>query len=181
MFVFLINPVRDLADGRFMRGAFVYNSEVRDGAYTIETFLLENVCGNHICWGATQHRQHKIVHKGKSVYDKACYAMAEAFESSDDSTYQDMAIVSRASRHVLGNNREETIASLYGMRSLGLAKNVIDASYTVAEQWEHTAQAPPNSAWGFVHGLTRYSQTLPNTDARHALDTAAGRVLSLAN
>ena len=27
----------------------------------------------------------------------------------------------------------------------------------MAEKWEHTAKAPPVTAWGFSHGLTRYA------------------------
>jgi len=34
--------------------------------------------------------------------------------------------------------------------------------------------------WGFMQGLTRYSQLEPYADARTAIDKAAGRILDFA-
>ncbi|MEJ7663388.1 MAG: hypothetical protein WKG07_29510 [Hymenobacter sp.] len=58
----------------------------------------------------------------------------------------------RARRHELGKDRAETIDNLFNNKALGLSRQVIEATYTVAEQFEHTALSPPNTAWGLSTG-----------------------------
>ena len=67
-FIFLVNPERTVDDGGagLMRGVFVQNSEVGKSSFRISTFLLENVCSNHIVWGASEFRELKLVHKGRA-------------------------------------------------------------------------------------------------------------------
>ena len=100
---------------------------------------------------------------------------------ADADTAAERTMIQRARRHELGKDRAETIDTLFNNKALGLSRQVIEATYTVAEQYEHTALAPPNTAWGFVHGLTRYSQQTPYADERHRLDMAGGKLLALAS
>ena len=49
-----------------MRGVFVWNSEVGAGAFKVQCFYLEAVCGNHIVWGAKGVQTLRLVHKGNN-------------------------------------------------------------------------------------------------------------------
>jgi post-segregation antitoxin (ccd killing protein) len=89
-------------------------------------------------------------------------------------------MIAAAKRYPLGKDKEAVLERVYKLNVAALTQKAIAASYAYAEKWEHTAHATPNTAWGFVHGLTRYSQTLGFADARHALDLAGGKVLDLA-
>jgi hypothetical protein len=57
------------------------------------------------------------------------------------------------------------IDAVYEMKSLALTRQEVEDGWDWAEQWEHTAHAAPATAWGFAHGLTRFSQTRPYADA----------------
>ncbi len=182
VFIFLVNPERIIDDGvkGLMRGVFIWNSEVGAGAFKVQAFYLENVCGNHIVWNASGVKSMRVVHKGNAIKGVG-YRMGQqlaAFANLDTSSERGM--IRAARQHVLGADRKEVVANLYNNKSLGLSQGDIEAAYTVAEEWEHTAAAPPNTAWGWSHGATRFSQTMHHTDARTKLDAAAGRVLELA-
>jgi hypothetical protein len=185
LFVFMIQPsaVIDLDNGNnLMRGFFLWNSEVGKGAWSIETFLCEAVCGNHIVWGATDVRKKRLVHKGKNFLndDNMVAHMDALINAMDADTSAERGMLTSAKSHILGKNREETVETVYGMKRIGLAQKVIEAGYSYAERFEDTAGANPNTVWGLVHGLTRYSQTIPFTDGRHAIDEGAGKLLALA-
>ena len=51
MFAFFVNPQRELRAGgsQLFRGVFISNSEVGDKSFRITKFLMNAICGNHIC------------------------------------------------------------------------------------------------------------------------------------
>jgi len=189
MFVFLVHPTRivDLdGSGGLMRGVFLWNSETGAGAFKATSFLLEAVCGNHIVWGASDVRTFRRVHRGNNFSNGKLgdfgRDMAKQLVSyADSDTSAERGMVAAARRYVLGKDRAETVETLFNNKQLGLSKTVIEATYTVAEIHEVTAKAPPTTAWGFAHGLTRFSQQTPYADERSRLDAAAGKLLALAS
>ena len=188
MFVFLVHPTRivDLdGSGGLMRGVFLWNSEVGAGAFKFQIFLLEAVCGNHIVWGASDVRTFRRVHRGGNFsghnlgrFGREMSRHLVRYADADTSAERNM--VAAARRYVLGRDKAETVETLFNNKQLGLSRTVIEATYTVAEQWEHTAKAAPTTAWGMSHALTRYSQQTPYADERAKLDNAAGKLLALA-
>jgi hypothetical protein len=182
-FIFMVNPNRTIDDGGgnggLMRGIFMSNSEVGYRAFKITTFLLENVCSNHICWGANVLVEKKIVHKGraKDIFTQEIWDSLRDYNESE--TFAEENMIKLAKSFELASDREKLVERLFGMKKIGLATKHIEAAFTMAEKFEWSAKCPPTMAWGFVHGLTRYSQTLPNADQRHLLDVAGGKLLSL--
>src|SRR5262249_14657079 len=182
LFVFLVHPERIIDDGNqgLMRGVFLWNSEVGAGAFKVRSFYLENICGNHIVWGASDVREIKVRHRGNGTLraDGEMAAQLRAYADAPASVEEEMI---RLSRHYsLGQDRDETIKRVHGIKSIGVTLGEIEAAYDTAERWEHVAKSPPTSAWGFVHGLTRLSQREEHADQRHRLDRAGGKVLRLA-
>lgn len=182
MFVFLVNPKRIINDGNsgLMRGVYIWNSEVGAGSFKVKTFFLENVCGNHICWGASNIQEIKIVHRKNSIigFDKA--AMLSLGHYANQACTADEAMIVAARKKELGKSEKEVVDKLFGMKSVGLAKRDIEAGFRAAVRWEHTAKSAPTTVWGMVHGLTRYSQISKYADARNVIDIAAGKLLALA-
>ena len=182
MFIFMVNPDRLVDDGSagLMRGFFLQNSEVGAAAYKITMFYLENVCGNHIVWGASGVTDLKIVHRKNAPvrYIEQLYPQLKKY--ADASTDAETNMIKAARQHVLGKNRLEVVEAVYGNKSIGLGKKEVEAGYQWAERWEHTALAPPTTAWGLTHGLTRWSQSATNADERDRVDQAAGKILQLA-
>lgn len=182
MFVFLVNPERVIDDGGkgLMRGVFVTNSEVGAAAYKIRTFYLENVCGNHICWNVSDVKDVKIIHRHGAIRDWG-YQLSRSVQGfSNADTSREVGMIRAAKNFELGKDYEETSNFLFERRALGLSRKDIEASFRTAEAWEHTANAAPTTAWGFVHGLTRYSQDAAYAGERNDLDTAGGKILQLA-
>jgi hypothetical protein len=182
MFAILINPERYVDDGvkGLMRGLMVWNSEVGAGAWYALSFLFENVCGNHIIWSASQVKKHRIVHRGKAFDNPETRIHHEVKQIMNTGFQKELETITRARGMILGKDKDAVVEALYERKRLGLTQKVIEATYTVAEQYEDTAKAPPTSVWGMVHGMTRYSQVTPYADERKRLDEAAGKLLALA-
>lgn len=183
-FIFMVNPNRVVdvdGSGNLMRGFFLYNSEVGAGAFKVQTFYLESICSNHICWGAKGLQTFRLVHKGDNFADFGQRLGRELGQLSDADTTAERNMVASARRYIIGKDRLETVNTLFANRQLGLSRTTIEAAYDMAEQWEHTAKSSPNTAWSMVHGLTRFSQTMPNADQRATLDNAAGKLLAIAS
>jgi len=181
MFVFLVNPTRLIDDGQkgMMRGVFIWNSEVGAGAFKVQTFLLENVCGNHIVWGASEIKKIRLVHRGVNIMSFAENIKESMIQFMPTDLRNDEKMLVAARNHILGKDKDEVVENLYERKSIGLGKKDCEAAFDWAERYEKTAGSAPTTAWGFVHGLTRYSQKQTHADARHKLDVIGGKILAL--
>jgi hypothetical protein len=181
LFVFLVHPDRVIDDGNkgLMRGVFLWNSEVGAGSFKVRSFYLENVCGNHIVWGASHVREVKVRHRGDRILTADREMVAQLREYADAPAGIEEGMIRRARLHSLGENREKTVERVGSIRSLGLTRREIEGAYDSAIQWQSVAKCSPTTAWGFVHGLTRLSQGEPNADQRNRMDRAGGKVLAL--
>jgi hypothetical protein len=182
LFVFLVHPDRVIDDGNsgMMRGVFLWNSEVGAGSFKVRTFYLENVCGNHICWGATGVREVKLRHRGDRILTADREMVSQLREYADAPASVDEGMIRRARLYTLGDDREKTVEKVGGIKSLGLTRKEIEGAYESAIRWEQVAKSPPTTAWGLVHGLTRLSQQEKHADQRNRMDRAGGKILALA-
>jgi hypothetical protein len=182
-FVFLVNPTQEIDNGNggggLFKGIIASNSEVGKASIHFQSFCHEGVCGNHIIWGMTKSVMVKANHT-KNVARKIRTAFREwfgKFEREDAAATS--AMIVNAKRFVLGATDEE-VKELLRKKISGFTLKAIDGALAYAKQWEHTAKASPRTAWGFVHGLTRYSQTATYLEQRHGLDMIGGEILQMA-
>lgn len=195
MFVFLVNTNHtfDIGGRSLIEGVFVSNSEVGAGKVLVSKFLMDGVCGNHICWGVTDVQEVSVIHKaGRDTVDQGATLrrFISKFEIemrkclTDDShvreTEQKIAVAQRVE---IAGTKDELIDALYkwcksrGLTALG--KKVLTAGYETAERhvdW----YGSPRTVFGMVSGLTEYSQTIPYADQRHEIDVQAGRIMEIA-
>jgi hypothetical protein len=192
MFVFLVHTDRVVRAGNrmLMRGCFFRNSEVGDGALEGTFFLLDNVCGNHIVWGAENVHSVRIRHvAGKDMKDSNASLKRFAKQwSVAMNTYQNSSVnstemkIEKAMNYEIAATKEEIIDTVFKYaRSHSLpaiTKNRIDDAYETAvlhEGW----YGNPRSAWGIVSGLTENSQG-SYSDVRDDVDRQAAKVLEIA-
>lgn len=155
------------------RGVIVANSEVGAKTLLMLRFLYRAMCGNHIIWGAEGVTELKLRHVG-NVRDRMHLWDAEIRKYLDSSASQDEAMVAAAQRKVIAGTKDEVLDAIFGKRT-GLSRKVIEAGYDAVNPDQ---DGDPNSVWGVVQGLTRYSQTTPYADERTQIDTLAGKLLT---
>jgi hypothetical protein len=180
-FAFLMNPSKpiDDGDGGLFKGFIASNSEVGNASIRFQSFSFQGVCGNHIIWGASNVCEIKRIHRG-DIRPFVTDLNTWLGRYTDASALETEQMIRNAKQYSLGLNHDEVCERVHKLGINGLTQKAIEAAWNYADKWEVTAGATPNTAWGFVHGLTRYSQTVGYTDARQLLDVAGGKILSLA-
>lgn len=176
MFAFMMTPDRVILDpmGQPMRrGVIAHNSEVGNGSLWLMTFLFKNVCGNHIIWGANGVIEIRMPHVGK-IRRKFWDARAEIKRYMDSAASIEEAAFERMTVQI-ADDKDAVLDKLFGIRSLGLSRKALSASYDAVVPDE---DGDPKTVWGIANGVTRYSQETPYADERVALDRAAGKLLA---
>lgn len=180
MFAFLMHPDRTINEGGLnpsglKRGLIASNSEVGAGALKLLRFFYREMCGNHIIWGAENVVELSARHVG-DVRGKFNEWSVVIQKYLDGSASADEAAIQHAMTTRIAGTKDDLLDTLFGKRALGMSRKALEASYAAINEAE---DGDPLTAWGMAQGITRHSQTLPYADARTALDTAAGRLLSM--
>jgi len=157
------------------RGVIVENSEVGASALKLTRFLYRVMCGNHIIWGASKVLEISLRHVG-SVRERFGMYAAELKRYAESSPSDEEAKIASAKRRMIAATKEQLLDKLFGIRSIGVARKTLDASYDAIIP---AKDGDPKSVWGFVQGMTRHSQTIPYADQRTHLDKAAGRLMEI--
>jgi hypothetical protein len=183
MFAFLVDNGRRIFEkapgGGFSRGFFVWNSEVGAEAVGICTFLYEYVCGNHMVWGARGVKELRLRHVGKVDEKWNTEFIATIREYADTSAEHEEGMIRTTMNFRLGNNKDEVLDKVFGLRVPALSRKVLDASYAIAENFTER-YGDPRTAWALANGVTQYSQSKDYANVRVDLDRAAGRILDMA-
>lgn len=177
MFVFLMSNGRTITDptGQTLRrGIITVNSEVGDCALKVMGFYFRDVCANHIIWGAQQIAEIRLTHRGKirerwMETDIEIRRYLDGAASLDEATLQSLTVR-------IADDKDAVLDKLFGLRSLGLSRKVLNAAYEAVDPME---DGDPRSVWGFAQGITRHAQTIPYADQRTELDRAAGKLMQL--
>lgn len=183
MFAFMVNNDKRIAepgnpDG-LARGFMVGNSEVGASAFWFLSFLYRHVCGNHIVWGAKQVSEIRIKHIGTADDRAFAEIKGQLLKYANESASDDEARIVTAANFILGATKDEVLDKLFGIKNIGISRQLLNAAYDATVEFESDA-VNPNSAWGMAQGLTRVSQDAAYADDRVAADRAAGRVLAIA-
>ncbi len=157
------------------KGLIYFNSEVGESSIGAVSFYYNEMCGNHIIWGASGVTELKAKHVG-TVRDRVQNWDMDIRRFADASTADDEAAMKAAVNMRIAGTKEELLDALFGKRSLGLSRKAIEASYDAVVEGE---DGSPLTKWGFVQGVTRHSQTVKYADQRQVLDRAAGRLMSM--
>lgn len=185
MFAFLVSPdhiIEDGAGGALMRGCFFRNSEVGDGSLVVTFFRMQNVCGNHIVWGAEGVHEIRVRHVGADPMRKALAGFEGELRRFSDSAPEEERMIHSARRMVLGHTKEEVLDAIIKYargHSLPIARKRVDEAYEITAKHEDW-YGSPRTLWGVVAGLTHGSQSTGYADQRNDVDRAAGQLLNMA-
>jgi hypothetical protein len=180
VFVFMVNQDRrvEVGNGEVLnRGFFISGSEVAGvSTHKITMFLYDNVCGNHIVWGAQDVVEVSFRHVGMNMRALVAEAYAKMRTLADADTADDNARV-QAARTLQLEATKDKVIDLVFHKGLFTRKQA-ELVYAKAEEFE-SVHGDPRTAWGLAAGATRLSQDTPYTDVRNDLDRAAGKLLQL--
>lgn len=192
MFAFLVNPERSVKAGNryLMRGVFVRNSEVGDGALVIKMFLLDSVCGNHICWGVSNVHEIRVKHvtgeNRRGLGDTLKRALTKfkvelrSYESASASETEKQ--IAQAMAKEIAGNRKDVLDAVFKYarsHSLGsLTYNRLETAYDLAETHSDW-YGSPRTVWGMVSGLTEASQQSGWQDQRSEVDQHAAKLMEM--
>lgn len=183
MFVFMIDDsktVQGPAGNYLARGFFIQNSEVGDKAFKLTTFLYDSVCGNHIVWGAEDVTELKIVHIGQAK-ERFAHQMLRALDDYSNASATRVELdLQQLARKALGSNRDEVIEALYKKKLLPKKQLELCYDKAIEDGERFNRSTDPNTAWGYVQGMTLYSQELPHQSQRVDIDRAAKKLIDLA-
>jgi hypothetical protein len=157
------------------RGIIVRNSTVGASTLEIMQFLFRGLCGNHIVWNAQEVIEINMRHVGNvrdglSAWDSS---ITRYLESSATETE---AKIESSKRKLIAASKDDVLDVLFGKRIPVFTRKALDASFDAVIP---DVDGDAKSVWGFVQGVTRYSQTIPYGDDRTALDVAAGKLLTM--
>lgn len=182
MFAIMINPDDATDDGGgngLVRGMFITNSEVGARSFSITEFTLQEVCGNHIVWGATDIVQVRYRHIGDCA-NRINASMRQWRGDVKRNWTPYLNTISAMRRSLIANNRDDVIDGLYGLRiDNNLTKSVITDAYDNADEFRDQ-DGDPRTWYGMTNAITRRSQLQSNADKRFDIDTAVGKLYEFA-
>lgn len=180
-FLFLVNEQNRLEDGSeggLSRGVFITNSEVGAASLRITRFLYRHVCGNHIVWGASAVDELRLRHVGETIIGRFQAVVDEQANWVKQGAREDEGRIRQAQSFILGDDKDEVLDKVFGVKSIGLSRTVLSDAYETV--YRHPEDGDPRSAWGLAQGITRNSQLSSFSDERDRLDRAAAKVVELA-
>lgn len=174
IFMFMIDGGSRLEIGpraKLNRGFFVWNSETGSKTFGLMTFLFNEVCGNHIVWGAQNVNKLVIRHSKNGPYrfDAEAAPMLKAYAEASSS--QDELIVTRAMNRMLPVGFE--FDNFIG--HFKFTKAELREAIEAAKREEGKCE----TLWDLVQGFTAYARGFDYIDARIDLEKRAGELLRI--
>jgi len=178
MFAFVMSPERTITGPlgeTLRRGVIVQNSEVGAASLKFMGFLFRDLCMNHIIWGAQEVAEVSMRHVG-DIRGRWDSALLNVRKYLDGSATLAEAKMEELTVQIAGT-KDDVLDKLFGIRSLGLSRKALSASYDAVKPDE---DGDPRTVWGMVQGITRESQQQPYAEDRTAMDRAAGKLMQVA-
>lgn len=155
------------------RGVFMWNSEVGSKTFGIATFLYDDMCGNHIVWGAQEYKEIRIRHSSLAP-DRFLGEIQPALLSyANSSTDSIVTAVEAARAKKIADTPDEVTAFLATRFGKGRAESIKTAH--MLEEGR-----PIETLWDATVGATAVARSIVHIDARVDLERAAGDLLNLA-
>ena len=172
VFMFMIDGGSRLDVGpraKLNRGFFVWNSEVGAKTFGLTTFLFNEVCGNHIVWGA-QNVKNLVIRHSKNGPDRFdAQAMPALMQYVNSSVAEEESTIRKAMHTTLpqGDAFDSWI------KQFKFNKSEIREAIAVANKEEGKCE----TVWDLMQGFTAYARDFDFIDARMDLQKRAADLL----
>lgn len=167
------NPI-DVGGGEILyRGFYSWNSEVGSATYGFSAFYYRHRCANRMMLQITDVvKELRIRHTGgapeRFAYESAKFLRAFA----DQSPKAAIESIQKAKALPVPKADEKGGVESW-LQSRGFTSSVAKASVQAAVAEEGKAR----SLWDIINGITAHARSIPHTDERVQLETAAGKLM----
>ncbi|MEZ5357207.1 MAG: DUF932 domain-containing protein [Candidatus Zixiibacteriota bacterium] len=175
LFAFMINdenPI-EIGNAKLSRGFFLWNSETGSATFGLTTFLYNQLCDNHLVYGAERIKDLRIFHRKYAVENFQREAIPHLNRFLENHKFQDNVkdTIATSMKSKIAYTLEDT---LKWFRNRPFTKKEI------TNAWETgiTSGEDVTTRWGMIQGLTSYAQTIPYMDKKVNLERRAGELLS---
>lgn len=178
MFIFLAdehNKVeipnrRNGETGLLSRGFFMWNSEVGSKTFGVATFLYDDMCQNHIVWGAAEYKEIRIRHSSLAPerFLSEIQPALQTYANSDTTAITSAVAAARAAK--IDTDVTEFLAQRFGKARAA----AINTAHMLEEG------RPIETLWDAVTGATAAARGIAYMDERVEVERKAGDLLSLA-
>ena len=177
MFVFLcdeknrieMNDRRNGQPGSLARGFFVWNSEVGAQSIGAAFFLFDYVCMNRIVWGVQEFSEIRLRHT-VSAPDRWLEEIAPVLvEYSNASAMPIEQTIAAAQEKKFDDDLDTFLAKRFSKSE----------AVAVMAAHEREEGRPIETLWDATTAVTAHAKTLPNQDARVAMERRGGQILDL--
>jgi len=175
VFMFMIDGGIRLEAGpraQLNRGFFVSNSEVGAATFKLTTFLFNEVCGNHIVWGAKDVRELSIRHTSGGPARFDAQAAPALMDYVNASAKPIESAIQRAQQYVLPADKDEK-RQWFKSRGFTLGQADYAIAYAIREEGQCS------TLWDAVQGVTASAREIEWMDTRIELETKGGKLLDL--
>lgn len=155
--------------GSLARGFFVWNSEVGSQSIGAAFFLFDYVCMNRIVWGVQEFKEIRLRHS-KNAPDRWLEEITPVLiEYSQASAAPIEQTIAEAQKKRVDDDLDKFLA------------NRFSKSEAVAIKQAHIREEgrPIETVWDATTAVTAHAKTIPNQDARVAMERKGGAILDL--
>lgn len=186
IFIFMIDGGSRLDVGpraQLNRGFFMWNSEVGARTFGLTTFLFNEVCGNHIVWGAQDVNTFVVRHSKGGPYRFDSEALPRLLAYADASAKPLEGAIRAAMDFDIrkdyggGKLTFENVKDFIGNKVKGAKFTQVEIREAIAAAEREEGQC--ETLWDLSQGLTAYARGFEFLDARTDLETRAGKLLDL--
>lgn len=175
MFLFLIDPEGWIeAEGEaFAPGLFVANSEVGHRSLSVTTFWFQEVCQNHIVWGAKDVLEYSIRHtlRIEASLGEVKAAIEQIARKRDQLKDTFTEVLRKAATTVLGEEADDVLKAVGRTIPKHLVEEACDLCHREGRRF---------SVWALVEALTRLNREVIYAGQRSDLDRMAASLFALA-
>jgi hypothetical protein len=182
VFMFMIDGGSRLEVGeraKLNRGFFMWNSETGARSFGLMTFLFNEVCGNHIVWGAQDINKLVIRHTsgGPARFDAEAMPTLKAYLEASAAPLESALRKAQAYMLPLTNNPGEQEKDIFSFvnRSGKFSRSEVSEAVRFARNEEGDCR----TLWHLVQGLTAYARGFDYVDTRVDLEKRAGALLNI--
>ena len=173
VFMFMIDGGSRLDAGpraKLNRGFIAWNSETGARVMGLQTFLFNEVCGNHIVWGAQDIRTFKLRHSSGAPGRFDSEVLPELASYVERSAKVEETVIKRAIEAALPTEREELL-------KLASRFDITRGELADAERFAKTEEGQFATYWDLVQGLTASARSYEWVDTRLDIERRAGAIL----
>jgi len=160
------------------RGFIVWNSETGARTFGLMTFLFNQVCGNHIIWGASNVNKVLIRHTSGGPYRFDSEAAPQLKAYVEASAQPMLDTVQRAQKFMLPECKPGELDALLNLMGKSPSK-FTKSELTEAMRFAKAEEGDCRSLWQLVQGFTAYARGFDFIDARVDLEKRAGALLQM--